>query len=72
MFTQGEQTHPNSKLKILLSEHTRQKIGQVPSEKELDEGASALVAFFRLLAEADQKLMKNERDKRNPNHPNQT
>lgn len=63
MITQSEQARSNNKLKILLSEHTRQKTGQAPSEKELDEGANALVSFFRLLAEADQKLMKNERDK---------
>ncbi|GEM_PF-6883017 len=71
MTTQGDRIHPNHKLKILLSEHAQQKIGQTPSEKELDEGANALVALFRLLAEADQKVTKNERNQRNPDHPDQ-
>ena len=59
-----------SDLKKAIADHIQQTTGQIPIDAELESSANALVSFVRLLAEADQKLMKesNERNNRNPDH----
>lgn len=68
MLSQSRITYSSQKLKTALAHHIQKRTGQVLPDGELEASANALLSFFRLLAEADQKVMKNERDKRSPDH----
>lgn len=48
-------------LKNAIAEHIQQTTGTVMSDYELEASADALLSFFELLAETDQKLTKERR-----------
>jgi len=60
-----------SGLKKAIADHAQRTTGQAMTDYDVESTADALVSYFALLAEADQKVMKNERTKRNPDHSDQ-
>lgn len=49
-----------SDLKKAIADHAQQTTGQVMSDGELEASANALVSFFELLAQTDQKRSKQK------------
>ena len=60
-----------SGLKNAIADHARIKTGKELSDAALESAKSDLVSFVLLLAQTDQKLINEsrERDNLNPDHP---